>query len=78
MKTAISLPDAVFAAAERVAKKLRMSRSELYSAAIAEFVAVHDEAEITAGLDKVYEQEPAKVDPELARMQMTSLPRENW
>jgi hypothetical protein len=32
MKTAISIPDAIFAEAERLARRLEKSRSELYSA----------------------------------------------
>ncbi len=78
MKTAVSLPDSVFAAAERVARKLRVSRSQLYAAAISEFVALHDEAEITAALDEVYGKDSGPVDPELERMQLASLAREDW
>ena len=34
MKTAVSIPDAVFDAAERLAERLGLSRSELYARAI--------------------------------------------
>ncbi len=34
MKTAISIPDDVFTSADRLAKQLRMSRSELYVRAV--------------------------------------------
>jgi metal-responsive CopG/Arc/MetJ family transcriptional regulator len=41
MKVAISLPDEVFERSERVAKRLKVSRSELYSRALREFIDAH-------------------------------------
>ena len=41
MKTAISIPDDVFAEAEETAQRLGVSRSGLYTRAIAEFVERH-------------------------------------
>ncbi|WP_420442386.1 CopG family transcriptional regulator [Candidatus Palauibacter sp.] len=38
MKTAISLPDELLAPADSLAKQMRVSRSELYATAVAEFV----------------------------------------
>ena len=43
MKTAVSIPDDVFEDAERLASRLRTSRSQLYARALAEFVARHDD-----------------------------------
>jgi metal-responsive CopG/Arc/MetJ family transcriptional regulator len=53
MKTAISVPDDVFADAERLAKRLKKSRSELYSNALREFVARHADDRVTESLDDV-------------------------
>lgn len=53
MKTAVSLPDDVFTTAERLAKRLRMSRSELYRRAIDEFVSRHSPDAVTEALDRV-------------------------
>ena len=55
MKTAISIPDDVFADAERLARTLNESRSQLYSRAVKEFVARHAPDRITAALDAVYD-----------------------
>ena len=44
MKTAISIPDDVFREAERAAKRLGMSRSELFSRAAVEFLKAQCEA----------------------------------
>ena len=53
MKTAVSVPDDLFAQADRLAKHSRRSRSEVYSAALREYVARHAPDEVTAGLDAV-------------------------
>lgn len=78
MKTAVSLPDPVFAAAEKLAAELHMSRSQLYATAIAEFVAERRERQVTAELDEVYAEERAGLDPQLTELQLRSLPREEW
>jgi predicted transcriptional regulator len=54
MKTAISIPDSVFQAADKLAARLSISRSALYTAAIAEYIARRTGEEITARLDRVY------------------------
>lgn len=53
MKTAVSIPDQVFNDAERLVARFKTSRSELYSRAIAEFIARHDEDAVTQALDEV-------------------------
>lgn len=65
MKTAISVPDDVFAAAERFAQSSGRSRSELYSTAVREYVARHAPDQITADLDALIEElgEDARIDP---------------
>jgi hypothetical protein len=57
MKTAISVPDRVFQKAEKLAKRLKKSRSQLYSEALLEYVSRHDPASITSALDAVYGSE---------------------
>jgi metal-responsive CopG/Arc/MetJ family transcriptional regulator len=78
VKTAISLPDRVFEAAERVAKRLGISRSELYARAVARFVEEHRGDKVTEALDRVYAETDSTLDPVLARLQATSLPRDEW
>lgn len=53
MKTAVSVPDDVFADAERLARKLKKSRSQLYSEALREYVARHTPDEVTEALDRI-------------------------
>ncbi len=53
MKTAVSIPDEVFEKAERLARRGRRSRSELFSAALAEYVARHAPDEVTEAMNRV-------------------------
>ena len=78
MKTAISLPDDLFSAADTLARRLGLSRSALYSAAVAEFLAKHTESEVTARLDRLYATESSALDPAIRRAQGRSLPPEVW
>lgn len=55
MKTAISLPDPLFEEAEALARRMGKSRSQLYADALMDYVARHDEAEVTKRLDQVLE-----------------------
>ncbi len=62
MKTAISLPDSIFRDAERLAKRLKKSRSELYKEAVAEYVARHEPEAVTEALDHLAKQIDTKPD----------------
>jgi predicted transcriptional regulator len=53
MKTAVSVPDEVFERTERLARRSGRSRSEVYSAALREYVARHDPDEVTEALDRI-------------------------
>ena len=53
MKTAVSIPDEVFEKVERLARRARRSRSEVFSAALVEYVARHAPDEVTAAMDRV-------------------------
>lgn len=55
MKTVISIPDDIYASAESLAKCLRKTRSQLFSDAVAEYIARHSPDEVTAAMDKVCE-----------------------
>lgn len=78
MKTAISIPDALFSAADALAARLGVSRSALYATAVAEFLAKFHEDEVTARLDRLYATEPSGLEAPFRRAQMRSLPPEAW
>ena len=56
MKTAVSIPDDVFADAERLARQLKTSRSRLYSQALAEYIARHSTNDVTEALNLVVDE----------------------
>jgi predicted transcriptional regulator len=78
MKTAVSVPDDLFRMAEATARRLRVSRSELYAKAIAEFLKGQQGDAITERLNDVYSRHPAKVDTALHRAQLKSLRKDAW
>jgi hypothetical protein len=80
MKTAISIPDSLFEAAERLAKSRGWSRSELYANAVTAYVNSERFAGVREKLDSVYghSAEDSAMDPLLADAQARSLPREKW
>lgn len=78
MKTAISLPDDLFESADALAKRLGVSRSELYATAVAEFLAKHQDAKVTERLDEVYGHLPSRLERPLRRAQRRSLRSTEW
>jgi len=78
MKTAVSVPDDLFALAEAAARRLRVSRSQLYATALSEFLDRQQTNAVTERLNEVYSRRPAKVDPALHRAQMRSLDKDSW
>jgi metal-responsive CopG/Arc/MetJ family transcriptional regulator len=78
LKTAISLPESLFRQAEAAARKLKMSRSQLYGTALAEFLERRRTDKITERLNEIYSETPAKVDPSLHSAHLKSLRSESW
>lgn len=77
MKTAISVPDDIFQSAEKLAAEKGMSRSELYAAAVAEYVAKHRSRDVTAELDAVYADQPSTLRRQVREAQARSV-AEDW
>jgi len=78
MKTAISLPDDLFAALDALAKKLGIPRSRLVAEALAEYVAKHRTRRITERLDAVYGAEPAEVPGPIRKAQRKIVGQDDW
>lgn len=62
MKTAVSIPDDVFERAERFAKQARRSRSEVFSAALREYVARHAPDDVTEAMNRVCDSAGDRAD----------------
>lgn len=69
-----SVPDDVFERATRVAKRLGVSRSELFTKAMREFLGAQRGANITASYDEAFaEDEEARVRKTAARRELLSV-----
>lgn len=79
MKTAVSIPDPVFIAAERAAKRMGVSRSRFYALAIEKMLKEQHARGVKEALDTVYENKASRLDRVLAALQQISLPaEEDW
>ena len=73
MKTAISVPDRLFDAAERMSRKLGISRSRLYALAVEAYLKSHRTHRVKEALNAAYQSEASEMDPALRAMQDASV-----
>jgi metal-responsive CopG/Arc/MetJ family transcriptional regulator len=80
MKTAISIPDPIYEAAEKLAKRLGVSRSQLYSRAVNSLIEKYRYSGVTERLDAVYEVNPesGRLDQDIEELQSRSIAEEEW
>jgi metal-responsive CopG/Arc/MetJ family transcriptional regulator len=78
MKTAISIANHVYEDAERLARRTNKSRSQLYTEAVAEYVARHDSEAITETMNRVCEKLDTQLHPALSAAARRVLQRTEW
>jgi metal-responsive CopG/Arc/MetJ family transcriptional regulator len=78
MKTAISIPDKVFKSADALAKRLGISRSQLYASAVEEYLARHRSRKVTERLNALYSEEDSSMPKDLMRVQSGAVEGEEW
>ena len=78
MKTAISIPDPIFQSAEQLAHRLGMSRSELYSKAVTEYLNEHKTQGVTEQLNTIYGNTDSELEADFYSMQFNSIEGEEW
>jgi predicted transcriptional regulator len=78
MKVAISVPDEVFEAGEHLAKQLKLSRSQLYSDALALYLSAKGATAVTARLNAIYDSNPSSLDEVFVAAQAKILSHETW
>jgi metal-responsive CopG/Arc/MetJ family transcriptional regulator len=78
MKTAVSIPDEVYNRVERFAKRTKRSRSEVYSAALREYVNRHAPEEVTEAMDRVCAELDTGADPFVSAAARRVLGRSEW
>ena len=78
MKTAVSIPDPVFARAEQLAKQSKKSRSQLYSDALKEYVARHAPDDVTEAMDRALAEMENPTDPFVSSATRHVLEQSEW
>jgi metal-responsive CopG/Arc/MetJ family transcriptional regulator len=78
MKTAVSIPNNLFEGAERLAKRTRKSRSQLYSDAVREYLARHAPDAVTEAMDRACAEAGAGADPFISSASSRILERSEW
>jgi metal-responsive CopG/Arc/MetJ family transcriptional regulator len=78
MKTAVSIPDEVFADAERLAKRMKRSRSEIFSRALAEYLARHTPDRVSEAMNQALAEVNEQTDPFVLIAAARTLSRNEW
>ena len=78
MKTAVSIPDEVFEKVERLARRAHKSRSEVFSAALREYVARHAPDEVTEMMNRVCDTVSEQTDYFVTAATRRTLERTEW
>jgi len=80
MKTVISILDPIFTSAEKLAKRLGISRSQLYSKAADTLIEQHRYSGVTEQLDAVYASKPesSNLEEGFEDLQVDALVQDRW
>jgi metal-responsive CopG/Arc/MetJ family transcriptional regulator len=78
MKIAVSVPDDIFEEAEELARRTKRSRSEVYSRALAEYVARHAPDRVTEAMDRALSEIGEPADPFVRDVARRALKRSDW
>ena len=78
MKTAVSIPDDIFERAELLASQERRTRSEVYAAALDEYLARRSQDEVTDAMNRACDEIGGKNDAFLAASGRRVLANTEW
>lgn len=78
MKIAVSVPDDVFQEAEELARRMKRSRSEVYSRALAEYIARHAPDRVTEAMDRTLAELGEPGDQFVQAVTRRVLERSDW
>ena len=78
MKIAVSIPDDVFAEAEQLARRTKRSRSEVYSRALAEYLARHAPDRVTEAMNRTLAEIGEHADRFVRAASRRVLTRSDW
>jgi metal-responsive CopG/Arc/MetJ family transcriptional regulator len=78
MKTGISIPDKIYRDAERLSRRLKKSRSQVYTEAVTEYIARHDPEAVTEAMNRVCEAVDTYPDPAVSEAARRTLESVEW
>lgn len=78
MKTAISVSDEVFEKSERLAKKLKVSRSKIFAMGVEKLAEEYNREDLIAQINAVCEEVDTSLDPAIKRYQSRVINKEKW
>jgi metal-responsive CopG/Arc/MetJ family transcriptional regulator len=80
MKTAISIPEPLFQAADQLARRLGKSRSQLIAEALRAYVERHSDEAVTRRINEIVDADPdaTRLDPGLDALQLETLRKVEW
>ena len=78
MKTAVSIPDDVCEKVERFARRSKRSRSEVFSAALEEYIARHAPDEVTDAINRAVDEIGDQSDEFVAAASRRVLEKTEW
>lgn len=78
MKVAVSIPDPVFNEAERLARRMKTSRSEIYARALAAYVGDHAPDHVTQAINDVVDAVGTEPDGFARAAARRALERVEW
>ena len=78
MKVAISVPDNIYRAADKAARRMRVPRSQLYARAVEAYLKLPEGQDVTERLNAVYGDEIRERDPFLEKAARATLRRARW
>lgn len=78
MKTAISVPSDIFELSERLAKKLKVSRSAVFAMGVKKLGEQYDDDDLIARINAVCDEVDTSLDPFWKAAQSKILPKDKW
>ncbi len=72
MKTDISIPNPIYRSAEKLAKELDISLSELFTAALTVYLAEHEKKYVSEEPKNIYATESSTMESELVKLQIVA------
>ncbi|HXF40654.1 MAG TPA: ribbon-helix-helix domain-containing protein [Blastocatellia bacterium] len=78
MRTSVSVPDDTFEEAERLARRMKKSRSELFSHALEEYVALHAPDNVMDSMNQVCVEIDTETDTFGSAAARRTLERVEW